>query len=266
MKLTFVDFFAGSGLVTEALSSHFTPVWANDNCPKKADVYKANHGKKHFHLLSIVDQVKGRDVPVTPLSWASFPCQDLSLAGNMAGIKANRSGLVWEWLRVLDEQPARPPILVAENVVGLVSAHGGSQYRSLHCALVERGYRVGAVMLDAVHWVPQSRPRIFVIAVSADVDVSKFTVKGPKWCHTEAIIRCATDLNDWLWWKLPQPTSGSRPKLIDLLEPDAQVHDDVKAKHLIGLIPQRHKVQMETHLADLPSVFPGYRRTRGNSV
>lgn len=53
MKPGFVDFFAGSGLVTEALSPYFTPLWANDICPKKAAVYQANHGGGHFHLGSI---------------------------------------------------------------------------------------------------------------------------------------------------------------------------------------------------------------------
>lgn len=120
----FLEFFAGSGLVAQGLSGYFQPAWANDICAKKAAVYTANHGAEHFHLGSVSD-VNGTDLPEAPLAWASFPCQDLSLAGLTGGIHASRSGLVWEWLRIIDEMPSRPPVLVAENVAGLVSVAGG---------------------------------------------------------------------------------------------------------------------------------------------
>ena len=55
---TFVDFFAGSGLVTQGVRHACLPVWSNDVCPKKAAIYTANHGADHFHLGSI-EQVKG---------------------------------------------------------------------------------------------------------------------------------------------------------------------------------------------------------------
>ncbi|MCL2825389.1 MAG: DNA cytosine methyltransferase, partial [Polyangiaceae bacterium] len=157
----FLEFFAGSGLVSHALSQHFRAVWANDVCPKKAAVYLANHPRAPFTLGSI-SKVSGKRLCPALLSWSSFPCQDLSLAGKCEGIHARRSGLVWEWLRVMDEMPKRPSILVAENVVGLVSTDGGAHYRELHNALVERGYRVGAMLIDAALWLPQSRTRVFV--------------------------------------------------------------------------------------------------------
>lgn len=105
-KFRFLDFFAGAGLVTEAVSPYFDVVWANDISAKKAEVYLANHGSHHFRLGS-VEAVSGDEIPAADLAWASFPCQDLSLAGNQAGIQGNRSGMVWEWLRVIEEMPAR---------------------------------------------------------------------------------------------------------------------------------------------------------------
>src|SRR5581483_5679108 len=109
-ELTALDFFAGSGLVTLGLRPHFNVVWANDICRRKADIYTANFGNKHFQPGSIED-VHGAQLPYAHLSWASFPCQDLSLAGNMAGMDAgSRSGLFWQWLRVLDEMPRKPPV------------------------------------------------------------------------------------------------------------------------------------------------------------
>jgi len=113
------------------------PVWSNDICPKKAAVYTANHGDDHFHLGSI-EHVLGTEIPKGDIVWASFPCQDLSLAGKMGGLAAGRSGLFWEWLRVLDEIPEKPAVIALENVVGLLSANGGQDFRLLYQALRER--------------------------------------------------------------------------------------------------------------------------------
>jgi hypothetical protein len=110
----FVDFFAGSGLVTQGVRHACVPVWSNDICPKKAAVYTANHGDDHFHLGSI-EHVLGKEIPKGDIVWASFPCQDLSLAGKMGGLAAARSGLFWEWLRVLDEIPEKPAVIALEN-------------------------------------------------------------------------------------------------------------------------------------------------------
>ena len=96
------EFFAGSGLVAYGLKDMFSPVWSNDISERKASVYKANFNSDHF-VLGDIKNVHGDELPYAHLSWASFPCQDLSLAGNMGGIYAERSGLVWEYLRVLDE-------------------------------------------------------------------------------------------------------------------------------------------------------------------
>src|SRR5665811_1017632 len=70
-----LDFFAGSGLVTEALRPFFDVVWSNDVCPRKAAVYCANHPEHHFRPGGIED-VRGLELPEAVLSWASFPCQD----------------------------------------------------------------------------------------------------------------------------------------------------------------------------------------------
>ncbi|MCQ5042519.1 DNA cytosine methyltransferase [Dysosmobacter welbionis] len=112
---TMHEFFAGSGLVAYGLKGMIATVWANDISEQKAAVYEANLGNDHFKLGDIKD-VKGTELPFAHLSWASFPCQDLSLAGSMGGIHAARSGLVWEWLRVLDEMTQKPKILLLENV------------------------------------------------------------------------------------------------------------------------------------------------------
>jgi DNA (cytosine-5)-methyltransferase 1 len=257
-KAPFLEFFAGSGLVAEALRPHFRAAWANDFCEKKAAVYRANHPASPFHLASI-ENVTGADLPLATLAWASFPCQDLSLAGLAAGIHGQRSGLVWEWLRVIDEMATPCPVLVAENVVGLVSGAGGAHYRALHAALVARGYRVGALMLDAVRWVPQSRPRIFVVAVAKNAPVpARLIDTRPNWAHSQAVIAAMRDQIDAVWWKLPEPLAR-QTTLEDLIDWRAPCDPAHVAGAKLALIPERHRNLLN---AKTRHVAPGYRRTR----
>jgi DNA (cytosine-5)-methyltransferase 1 len=239
LNYTALDFFAGSGLVTYSLRPYFNVIWANDICPKKANVYKDNHGDNHFCLESIKN-VNGKDLPEADLSWASFPCQDLSLAGKTEGINAKRSGLVWEWLRVMDEMEQWPELLVAENVVGLVSGAKGEHYKIVHRELVKRGYNVGPILLDAARWIPQSRPRVFVIAVKSDIKIpEELNSENHNWLHNDAIIRIQNELNHWIWWSLPEPAPRQK-SLIDIIEWDAPCDDQEKTRKLLSLLSPRH--------------------------
>ena len=259
-RLPFLDFFAGSGLVSEGLKAYFTPVWANDISEKKAAVFTANHPKGIFKLGPIED-VKGSELPPAFLSWGSFPCQDLSLAGNMGGLSKKRSGLVWEWFRVMDEMTIKPSIVVAENVVGLISMSNGVHYRQLHEAFIERGYKVGAVIIDASYWVPQSRKRVFVIAVNKNMDTSEFESIHPIWCHPVSLQNAAKSLSKWIWWRIPQPSSRSI-NLEDIVDLDASTYDDRRNTQILNLIPERHREKIEIAYRKGHSIFPGYKRIR----
>ena len=257
---TFVDFFAGSGLVTQGAKHACLPVWSNDISEKKAAIYRANHGADHFHLGSI-EKVNGSAIPAGDIVWASFPCQDLSLAGKMGGLGASRSGMFWEWLRVLDEMPVKPSVIALENVLGLLSANGGQDYRMLHEALGKRDYRVGAMLLDAKHWVPQSRPRVFVVAVQAEADVSAFEDSSPNWLQPESVIRAMQPLRDSVWWSMPRPAARKKG-LFDVIDWDAPVFDEERARKLFSIIAPRHQEMLAKLPAGHCGVFPGYRRTR----
>jgi len=259
-KPLFLDFFAGSGLVTEALKPYFTVAWANDICAKKAAVYRANHSHESFHLGPI-DTVDGKTLPRVHLSWASFPCQDLSLAGNQEGLSSPRSGLVWRWLRVMDDMPHRPPIVVAENVVGLISTNNGAHYRRLHMALVERGYRAGAVLLDAIHWTPQSRPRIFVIGIDQNVEVSDLCAQTPGWVHIRSLQKVRADLPRWVWWRLPAPPQR-KLSLSALIDFHAPGNDPQRTARDLSLIPPAHRKRLLNALRLGEKIIPGYKRTR----
>lgn len=255
---SFLEFFAGSGLVSLALGGCFHLAWANDICPKKAAVFKANHPDKPFLQCSIAE-VKGAELPNAVLSWASFPCQDLSLAGNAEGIRGKRSGLVWEWLRVMDEMSSKPPVLVAENVMGLVSSQGGRHYRELHAELVSRGYRVGCIVLDALHWTPQSRARVFVVAVDQTVAIpSSLLGDGPGWPHPATLTRVVAGLDGWVWWNLPAPAKR-RVRLSDVVDFDQPCNDSATSARNLALIPEEHWKRLQSSGL---RVVPGYKRMR----
>ena len=261
-RLTCLDFFAGSGLVSAGLSSDFRTVWANDISPKKALVFNANNNAGVLQVCPI-ENISGKALPSVDLSWGSFPCQDLSLAGDIKGLYASRSGLFWQWLRVMDEMPVRPPVVVAENVIGLVSAAGGEYYVAVHKELAERGYRVGAVMLDAANWLPQSRKRIFVIGVQDTVDITALTSTRATWCHPEPVVKVAGMVDDWIWWNIPAP-KNRKPLLDEIVDFDSPCDSEAAQSQKLSLIaPEKIKRMRELSMG-CRRAFTGYRRTRNH--
>lgn len=92
-----------------------------------------------------------------------FPCQDLSVAGKRRGLDGERSGLWFEFARIIDE--AEPAWVVIENVPGLFSSNGGRDFAVIIDWLVQRGYGVGWRVLDAQGFgLAQRRKRVFIVA------------------------------------------------------------------------------------------------------
>lgn len=259
-KPTLLDFFAGSGLVSKAMSRYFETVWANDICSKKARIFQANFPEKNF-LLGDIKQVKGTSLPEATVSWASFPCVDLSLAGSRQGLHGERSGLFFEWLRITKEMDKTPEILVIENVEGLITSNNGIYYRTLHNCLIEFGYKAGPLIIDAKHWVPQSRVRSFVIAVRKDFNTSNFErPHGPSPFHTASLLKATEGLEHLVSWNLPTPDS-SLQNFLNIVELDAPVFPEEKNKEVLSLIPKAHFDKLMSS-KDSVVVAPGYRRTR----
>ncbi|MDR2528519.1 MAG: DNA cytosine methyltransferase [Synergistaceae bacterium] len=252
---TMHEFFAGSGLVAYGLKGIFSPVWANDISEKKAGVYRSNFNSNHF-ILGDIKNITGSNLPNAHLSWASFPCQDLSLAGTLGGIDAARSGLVWEWFRILREMSERQAVLLIENVAGLLSSNEGQNYAKLHHALLELGYKSGAMLIDAIQFVPQSRPRVFVIAVRHDVVIPQELIDTqPNWLHNKAAVNLGKVLPEWVWWRAEKPPKrhSCLADIIDFSVPYDK--DDV-----LRIISPRHKEKLDSMKS---AVATGYRRTRG---
>jgi len=101
------------------------------------------------------------------IAWGSSPCTDLSLAGTRTGLNGKRSGAFWQYIRLLKELgDHRPPIAVLENVNGLATSHSGEDLAAAIRAFNELGYSVDVLSIDARRFVPQSRPRLFLIGLA----------------------------------------------------------------------------------------------------
>jgi len=169
-RFQFLEFFAGGGMARAGLARNWESVWANDFCEDKALVYQCNWGVKEMRVGDVAN-VQLDSLPDADMAWGSFPCQDLSLAGDQSGIgsrldddkERTRSGTFWPFWRLVSQK--HPPLVVLENVVGALTSNDGADLRAITGALCADGYRFGALVMDAQAWVPQSRPRLFIVCV-----------------------------------------------------------------------------------------------------
>lgn len=267
LKPTVAEFFAGSGLVRDGLGLWFNSVWANDVCPKKAAIYKANYGDNEL-IVKPIEQLSGGEVPSADLAWASFPCQDLSLAGKLAGMgRGSRSGLFWEWLRVLDEmrENARPRVLAIENVVGFLVAQDGAHFRDAYWALRERNYRVGALVVDTVHFLPQSRPRAFIIAAEEGSDLEGLINGGPTApSHLKSVLAAHSVVDDpnWIWWKLPEPPRRTRT-FTEICEFSAPANPPEITDRMLSMLSPVNRAKLDKAILSGEQLAgTGYKRTR----
>jgi len=218
MTHRYYDFFAGGGMAGLGLGPDWKCLFANDIDPKKAASYRRNHGGGAELLLKDVAKVALDDLPcAADMVWASFPCQDLSLAGNGAGLAGKRSGMFkpfWQLMRGLNSEGRGPKIIALENVCGAITSNGGRDFATLAAAFSGLGYRFGAVVVDAVHFLPQSRPRFFMIGVRGDLIIpDQLLGEGPSglW-HPPALVEGCNLLSNaaaarWQWWHLPTPST-----------------------------------------------------------
>jgi DNA (cytosine-5)-methyltransferase 1 len=120
--------------------------------------------RRHWPDVPVIEDVREvtADVGDVELVHGGFPCQDISVAGNRAGLAGDRSGLWWEFHRILGE--LRPRWCVIENVAGLLSSNRGGDLGAILGALGDLGYGYAYRVLDA-RWfgVPQRRRRVFIV-------------------------------------------------------------------------------------------------------
>ncbi len=166
MEKRVVEFFAGIGLMRMGLEQGgWDTIWANDIDEKKAEMYRTHYGDTGVEfVLGDVHAVDGLEMPDCELATASFPCNDLSLAGSRHGLAGTHSSAFWGFIDVLRGMgKRRPPVVLLENVVGFLTSNDGNDFRDALLALNELGYTVDALIVDAARFLPQSRQRLFVV-------------------------------------------------------------------------------------------------------
>jgi DNA (cytosine-5)-methyltransferase 1 len=275
---TYYEFFAGGGMARAGLGDGWRCLFANDFDRKKAESYRANWGGEELHVGDVREistaQLPGR----ADLVWASFPCQDLSLAGAGAGLKGERSGTFWPFwdlMKALRQEGRAPSIIVLENVCGALTSHGGKDFVKICEALAKERYRFGALVIDAALFVPQSRPRLFIIAAREDVTVSsplkRKSADAPS--HTRGLVAAHERLPqtlraNWLWWNLPAAPLRNTT-LFDVIEEapcDVAWHSAAETQALIAMMSDVNLAKIvEAKRAGRKMVGTLYRRTRYHS-
>lgn len=259
MQRRAAEFFAGIGLMRMGLDKEgWTTVWANDLDDKKWDMYRANFndGACEF-VLDDVHKVEGKDIPDIDLATASFPCNDLSLAGARHGLAGTHSSAFWGFMDALKGMgKRRPPLVLLENVAGFLTSNDGNDFRDALIALNDLGYAVDAFIIDAVRFVPQSRVRLFVVGSKAKPDRLKET--SNILLQSDVRPSALADfifMNPDIGWsirRLPQlPPSTKR--LQDIIE-DVPLNSEVwwsreRCEYLLNQMSDKHRAEADRMIA-----------------
>ncbi len=272
----FYEFFAGGGMARAGLGPGWTCSFANDFDTRKAATYRANWGDEGELRVGDVRGVEPAMLPGrADLAWASFPCQDLSLAGARAGLAGERSGsfhAFWDVVTGLAREGRAPRLVALENVCGAMTSSSGRDLEALCRSLSGGGYRWGALVVDAALFVPQSRPRLFIVGAHKTVGLhSSLVQEGP--CdrfHPPALRRAIHALPEaarsrMVCWNLPAPPPRSAC-LADVLDAGRQGQawrTQAETDRLLAMMPPAHRARVEAlQQGGERAVGAAYRRTR----
>ena len=273
----FLEFFAGIGLVRMGLeAAGWRAVWANDIDQQKRDMYDTHFGDADTHFeLGDIHWLDADAIPEAKLATASFPCTDLSLAGGRRGLDGEHSSAFFGFVNVLaDMGDRRPPVVLIENVCGFLNSRGGADFREAMLRLNELGYSVDPFVLDAKWFVPQSRPRLFVVGsrISPGGSGGWALVGASSRIRPPAVNEFIASHPDIRWSvrDLPDPPANSPKTLEDILEDlpqdDPNWWSPERADYLYNQMSDRHKEIANAWMArDEWSCGTVFRRVRRQS-
>ncbi|MDZ4760131.1 MAG: DNA cytosine methyltransferase [Alphaproteobacteria bacterium] len=276
---TFLEFFAGGGMARQGLAGMFDAGFSNDFDPMKCATYRRNFVGEPI-AESDVWNLDASALPTAHLAWASFPCQDLSLAGARRGLNAPRSGAFWGFWNIIEALDAcgrAPRTLVLENVTGLLSSHNGRDFASLVSNLADSGYRVGALVIDASLFSPQSRQRLFIVAHKGRIADGFSSDQCDPGFHPQALRQAVAALPHnarlaWVWWTLPHPPRRNvvLAAVLDRDPPAPAWRSYAATRKLIGQMAPLHRARFDAALADrnwnAGAVFRRIRTENGKRI
>lgn len=262
-------------MARSGLGEDWNCIFANDFSEKKAESYRVNWGDEHL-LVEDINKVNSTLLPGhADLAWASFPCQDLSLAGNGAGLGGERSGTFWGFLNIIKElkiQNRKPLIIVVENVYGMLTSHEGKDFEAIAESLADLGYSFGAIVIDAIQFVPQSRPRVFIICIDENLIIPDGVVceKPSVLWHPDKVVYAYNALPNkvkkkWKWWQMPVPDRPLMP-LNDIIENEPQGvvwHTEKETQKIISMMTHiNHQKIVSAQQSGRLEIGTLYKRTR----
>ncbi len=271
--LTVAEYFAGIGLVRMGLEPCGWRVdFANDMSEKKYEMYKVFFPNDRHYVIKDIFDLDPSSVPLTTLATCSFPCIDLSLAGNMSGIDGDHSSAFWGFTRILKAQErSAPPLVLIENVPGWLYSNDGMDFRVTIQALNELGYACDIFALNALSFTPQSRLRIFVVGAKSP-DLNKDTnrmLSRPKTLLTKRLrksIFINFDLN-WFYTEVPEPppvrTKGLSSIVEQMDDTDSRWWSEDKVKYHLDMMAKSHYERVAHFIGEDQIIYRTfYRRTR----
>lgn len=282
---TFYEFFAGGGMARAGLGEKWECTFANDMCEMKARVYRENwsiEGADDHLVVQDVTRLSSLHLPGrADLAWASFPCQDLSLAGKGKGIGRSvdspetRSGAYWGFWSLIDDlrkEGRKPRAMVLENVSGFLSANGAKDFRLVCESIAALGYRFGALTIDAKHFVPQSRPRVFIVAIDdrENIEQDLYSSTSNELWHPRSLLAAYETLppkvqSNWIWWSLPAPPKRNT-ELSDFVEAEpvgVKWNSPTETRRLVSMMSDTNLAKLAAaKSAGSRRVGTVYKRTR----
>lgn len=227
--LTVAEYFAGIGLVRMGLEPlGWRVMFSNDISPKKYEMYKAFFPDAMSHyVVGDIFGLEPSSIPQTILATCSFPCIDLSLAGNMNGMMTgDHSSAFWGFIKILKAQREfAPPLVLVENVPGWLHSNDGKDFRVTVQALNTLGYACDVFILDALRFTPQSRVRVFLIGTKYPIaqTTAELILTRPKSLLSEQLKRSVVANKDlrWFYNEIAQPpplNTGGLSKIVERLD------------------------------------------------
>lgn len=255
-----VEFFAGIGLASIGLSdANIKTIWSNDVSRNKRTIHRNHFGDEHPYDTRSVADLSAKDVPDAKLAWASSPCTDLSLAGLREGLSGERSGTLWHFLRILREKKkVSPENVIIENVNGLATSRKGRDLAGVIAALNDLGYSVDTITLDAARFVPQSRPRLFILATKNPPPHTAYqpSTLRPNWLRYAHTTERTTHRTPF-----PDPPPMMNEGLTRIINPTLPTWDNLRTEAFFQGVHPEHKNRIKTTTPHL-TCHTAYRRTR----
>ncbi len=232
--------------------------FANDIDEDKRRMYADHFGNEAHFVLKDVHLVEASEVPTVALATASFPCNDLSLAGARKGLAGSQSSAFWGFVDILKEMGSkrRPPIVLLENVTGFLTSNNGNDFKDALLALNDLGYAVDAFIVDGARFVPQSRQRLFVVGVKTKVvsalnETPSFYESDTRPVALADFILWNPDVN-WQIRRLPSLPRCARflPDILEELSPNSRLWwSKDRCEYLLNQMSEKHRAAADAMIS-----------------